>query len=103
MHWAGIRLRYTQPASPWQNGRIERFFGTLKAQLRDAAVDDHGQLQNRLVEFRHYYNYVRPHQHLGGRTPSEAWRGIDPYRRPPRRRLWFEGWDGRLRGWLLQH
>lgn len=27
---AGIRQQFTVPGCPWQNGRIERFFGTLK-------------------------------------------------------------------------
>ena len=56
-----------------------------------------------LEEFSYYYNHVRGHQHLGGRTPAEAWQGVDPYRRAARRCLWFEGWGGRLRGWQLQH
>ena len=32
--WAlGIRHQRTEPHCPWQNGRVERFFGTLKASL----------------------------------------------------------------------
>ncbi|MEO1088712.1 MAG: hypothetical protein AAFY88_31150, partial [Acidobacteriota bacterium] len=30
----GARHQRTMPKAPWQNGRIERFFGTLKAALR---------------------------------------------------------------------
>ena len=30
---AGIRHQLTVPGCPWQNGRIERLFGTLKAKL----------------------------------------------------------------------
>lgn len=103
MRWLGIRLRFTQPASPWQNGRIERFFGCLKAQLGGITFSDPASLAIGLVEYRAYYNHVRPHQHLDGRTPADAWRGIDPYRQAPRRLLWFEGWGGRLRGEWLQH
>jgi transposase InsO family protein len=29
-------------------------------------------LGNALVPFRFWYNLVRPHQHLDGRTPAEA-------------------------------
>jgi transposase InsO family protein len=99
----GVRLRFTALASPWQNGRVERFFGTLKAHLRDFAIRDLPHLAQSLGQFRFWYNAVRPHQHLGGRTPVQVRRGIDPYRTPPRRVLWYETWDGRLRGWLLRH
>ena len=30
----GIRHQRIDPHCPWQNGRIERFFGTLKPHLR---------------------------------------------------------------------
>lgn len=103
MPWLGIRLRFSQPASPWQNGRIERFFGTLKGQLQGLCFLDHDDVLRGLMEFRHDYNHVRRHQHLGGRTPAVAWRDIDPYRRSARRWLWYQGWGGRLRGWQLQH
>lgn len=103
MRWLGIRLRFSQPASPWQNGRIERFFGTLKSHLQGLRFLDAEHAAHGLEEFRLYYNHIRGHQHLGGRTPAEVWHGIDPYRRAPRRCVWFEGWGGRLRGWQLLH
>lgn len=97
----GIKHQTTEPHCPWQNGRIERFFGTLKDKLDRWAVADAAALQASLAIFRGWYNHVRPHQHLGGLTPMEAWEGVD-IRRPPRRRLWFEGWDGLLQGEYLQ-
>jgi transposase InsO family protein len=103
MRAADVRLRFTELASPWQNGRIERLFGTLKAALRDHAIADALHLDPSLAQFRFWYNVVRPHQHLGERTPWQVWQGIDPYRRQPKRGLWFEGWNGRLRGWVLRH
>lgn len=103
MRWFGIRLRFSQPASPWQNGRIERFFGTFKSHLRGLRFLDESRLRSGLAEFTYFYNHIRSHQHLGGRTPVEVWQGVDPYRRAPRRCLWFEGWGSRLRGWQLQH
>ncbi|MEM1183264.1 MAG: integrase core domain-containing protein [Acidobacteriota bacterium] len=30
----GVHHQKTQPKAPWQNGRIERFFGTLKSAIR---------------------------------------------------------------------
>ena len=29
----------------------------------------------KLIEFKAFYNHARPHQHLGGHTPAQAWRG----------------------------
>jgi transposase InsO family protein len=103
MRAAGVRLSFTELASPWQNGRIERLFGTLKTALRGYPITDAHHLDLLLAPFRVWYNAVRPHQHLGGRTPLQAWQGIDPYRRPPKRALLFDGWNGRLRGWVLRH
>lgn len=96
---AGVRLRFTAPASPWQNGRIERLFGTLKAHLREFAIRDLPPLCRSLDQFRCWYNAVRPHQHLGGRTPAQVWHGVDPYRQAPTPVLWCEAWGG----WVLRH
>ncbi|MEO1333954.1 MAG: integrase core domain-containing protein, partial [Myxococcota bacterium] len=69
----GIKHQRTLLQAPWQNGRIERFFGTLKSALKlrsDGPVD-----ADDLRSFRAWYNHVRPHQHLNGQTPAEAWEG----------------------------
>jgi putative transposase len=70
----GIRQQRTDIASPWQNGKIERLFGTLKPLLRSVTLTPH-VLQHALDEFRLYYNHMRPHYHLHGKTPAEAWDG----------------------------
>jgi putative transposase len=69
----GIRQQFTLPHSPWQNGRIERLFGTLKPLLRRLALANANALDTALFEFRLFYNHVRTHQNLGGRTPAEVW------------------------------
>jgi transposase InsO family protein len=71
----GVRLQRTQPHCPWQNGRIERLFGTLKRQLDRVCIVDAEDLRRKLVEFRLWHNHARPHQHLRGQTPAEAWDG----------------------------
>jgi putative transposase len=58
---------------PWQNGRIERLFGTLKQKLDRIVVSNGTELNLALGEFRFWYNVLRPHQHLYGRTPMEVW------------------------------
>lgn len=98
----GIRHQRTERHCPWQNGRVERFFGTLKERLDGWAVDSLGQLELALADFRSWYNHVRPHQHLGGRTPAEAWRRIDPYAQVPKEVQPFSAWDGMLTGFYLR-
>lgn len=98
----GIRHQRTDPHCPWQNGRVERFFGTLKEKLDQWQVDGLDQLNRALDQFRFWYNHVRPHQHLQARTPAEAWSGVDVFIRRPRRGSWFEAWDGLLTGFYLR-
>ena len=93
-----LRLTRTELHCPWQNGRIERFFGTLKDRLDLRPVLDGAQLDKDLATFRFWYNRVRPHQNLDGCTPSEVWRGVDPLKRRVRLRRWFSAWDGLLLG-----
>ena len=97
-----IRHQRIDLHSPWQNGRIERFFGTLKSKLDRLIVADHEALNESLGIFRYWYNQVRPHQHLQGRTPHEVWHGIDIYRRSIRRCVEYEAWEGLLQGECLQ-
>jgi transposase InsO family protein len=66
---ADIRQWRTGIAMPWQNGRIERLFGTLKEKLNQITPSNFAALNLRLDEFVFWYNVVRPHQHLFGLTP----------------------------------
>ena len=101
LHRLGIRHQRTDPGCPWQNGRIERLFGTLKEKLDRWITPDFAQLNRDLDLFRRWYNHIRPHQNLDGRTPAEAWQGVDPYTRTPRREYGFAAWEGLLTGYLL--
>lgn len=74
----GIHHQTTQKHAPWQNGRIERLFGTLKPLLRQLVIPSGGALQSALDEFRVFYNNVRPHQNLNGLAPSEHFAGLRP-------------------------
>jgi len=98
----GIRHQLTDPGCPWQNGRIERLFGTLKDRLDQWPVANFLQLNIDLGVFRYWYNHIRPHQNLGGKTPAEVWSGDDPYTKPPKQEHWFEAWDGLLMGYDLR-
>ena len=98
----GIRHQRTEPGCPWQNGRIERLFGTLKQKLDQWQVPGMAQLNRDLTIFRYWYNHIRPHQNLNGLTPAEAWSKIDPFAKPPRQEHWFTAWDGLLTGYELR-
>ena len=69
----GIKHQTTQIASPWQNGKIERLFLTMKQSFQDIIFPTKESLEIGLKEFRFFYNHIRPHQHLNYLTPNEAW------------------------------
>jgi len=74
----GIRHQRSHMHSPWENGRIERFFGTFKF-YSDRVFFNAKKIQFALDEFQFWYNKVRPHRHLGGLTPQEVWTGLSPF------------------------
>src|SRR6266568_4904499 len=98
----GIGHQRTDPGCPWQNGRVERFFGTLKEKLDRLAVDSFEALNAALIEFLFFHNHIRSHQNLRGSTPAEAWAGVDPFADSFKEEYWFEAWDGLLSGYYLQ-
>ena len=98
----GIRHQRTDLHCPWQNGRVERFFGTLKERLDQLAVTSFDALNSALGEFRFFYNHVRSHQNLAGATPAEAWACVDPHSTRFKQEYWFEAWDGLLQGYYLR-
>ena len=68
--------RKNTPYCPEENGKIERFHGTLNQKaLRYGFSPNHtiDQMQYRLNLFMHYYNYQKKHRGLGmdGKTPIE--------------------------------
>lgn len=60
--------------SPFSNGKIERFFGSLKRDILKLtpvlAVD---RLTSLLKDYQIYYNQYRPHQSLLGSTPENVY------------------------------
>ena len=65
--------------TPQQNGRVERFIGTVKQALASEPIPDGHALNGALMDIRAWYNHDRPHDHLKGRTPGEVWAGIDVF------------------------
>lgn len=104
LRWASIRHRRSRPWQPWENGRIERFFGTLKSAVHGRVFPSRVVAQQVLDEFSDFYNHARPHQNLGGLTPIEAWNGQT--RKDVMRRTgcgqWVQALGGRLVAYHLR-
>lgn len=91
----GIKHQRTDMGCPWQNGRIERFFGTLKQKLNQIDVLNFEHLNLHLKDFRFYYNYVRTHQNIDNKTPSEVWSS----KSFKRKGKFYSAWGGLLTGY----
>lgn len=66
----GIKHRYTRPYRPETNGKVERFWKTLKQDmLEDTQYKDMETLKSSLIEYLVYFNEERTHQSLGNTAP----------------------------------
>jgi putative transposase len=72
-----ITTLYIDPGCPWQNGKDERFNGTVRDECLNLYLFVSArEARVRLEAFRRHYNEARPHSRLGYQTPSEfkqAW------------------------------
>lgn len=67
----GVSARHIDPGSPWQNGHLERFNGTLRDECLNLETfhnRDHARVLVKL--FGGAYNEQRPHSSLGYLTPA---------------------------------
>jgi hypothetical protein len=77
----GIRVSFSRPAHPQDNGAHERMHADVAAELEASPADD-GDVQQRAADrWRRNFNDVRPHEALAMRSPSELYtRSPRPYR-----------------------
>ena len=83
----GVVLRYSGVGHPQTQGKVERFHQTLKRRTRHRGEPTTmSEWVRWAVEFRHEYNYERPHESLGMKTPAEVYRPVNlrPYQEQPR-------------------
>jgi transposase InsO family protein len=70
----GVQFKNSRPYHPQTCGKVERLHQTLKRYLaKQPPAHTLGDLQRQLDAFAHYYNHVRPHRALAGRTPLQAY------------------------------
>lgn len=82
---AGITPEWIQPGHPEENGRHERFHGTLQFEIASPPEDSLIMQIEAMRQFEHIYNFERPHEALNMKTPGSC------YENSHRR------WDGLLR------
>lgn len=70
----GILPERTEPGHPEQNGRLERFHRTLKAETASPPQPTSQRQQRAFDAFRQSYNQERPHEALGQEPPARRYR-----------------------------
>jgi transposase InsO family protein len=67
----GVITAYIEPGSPWENGYIESFNGSMRDEfLNGELFGCLYEAQVLIARWVKYYNTVRPHSSLGGRVPA---------------------------------
>jgi transposase InsO family protein len=70
----GVASKNSRPYHPQTCGKVERLHQTLKRYLdAQEPATTLRELQGQLDRFVHYYNNMRPHRALDGRTPLQAY------------------------------
>ena len=71
----GIKHRRTRPYRPQTNGKVERWIRTVLSECLYLEIFGSSQARRLALErFIRYYNGVRPHLGIGGRTPQQRLR-----------------------------
>ncbi|UCH81266.1 MAG: IS481 family transposase [Nitrospiraceae bacterium] len=71
MDW-GIKFRPIKPASPHLNGKVERAQKTVLYEFYSTIDMKNPEISNLLEEWQFYYNRLRPHGSLKGKSPMDV-------------------------------
>jgi putative transposase len=75
----GVRTRFLEPGSPWENGYVKSFNGQLRHGCSNGEVFETLLEAQVLIErWRHEYNTFRPHSSLDYRPPAPEARMLIP-------------------------
>jgi putative transposase len=67
----GVTTLFIEPGSPWENGYVQSFSGTLRDELLDAELFyTLKETQILVANWRRLYNGLRPHSSLRQRPPA---------------------------------
>ena len=81
LKWAGdndVEWHYIDPGKPKQNGFIESFNGSMRAELLNEEIfDTLDDARGKLALWRYDYNNVIPRSSLDNQTPAEARRALE--------------------------
>jgi putative transposase len=67
---AGVGTAYITPGSPWENGHVESFHASLRAEFLDRELFfNMKEVTVMLEDWRHLYNHIRPHGSLSNKPP----------------------------------
>jgi len=68
-----VKTLYIEPGSPWQNGHVESFNGSLRDEcLNRELMLSVAEACVLIEDYRQHYNQERPHGGIGYRTPVQA-------------------------------
>lgn len=81
---AGVLPDHTDPASPQQNGRLERMHRTLKDETASPPANSIRAQSRRFDGFQRIYNDERPHEGIGQAVPASVYTASS------------RSWNGRL-------
>lgn len=83
----GITLKFSGIRHPQTHGKVERFHRTLKERTRHRGLPETlDEWRKWALEFIQEYNYERPHEAIGMKTPGEVYTldNLRPYQENPR-------------------
>jgi transposase InsO family protein len=70
---AGVIPEWIEPGKPQQNGRHERMHLTMEREGFFPGIMSLAEQSAKLEEFQQYYNFERPHEALGQKTPGSLY------------------------------
>jgi len=70
----GIKVEFTRPGCPQDNGAHEQFHRVMKRETTQPSARTRRGQQHRTTVWLRSYNEVRPHEALGQRTPAQLYR-----------------------------
>ena len=70
----GIEVSFSRPATPSDNGGHERMHFDIAQELQSEPAQSRSEQQRLVDEWVRRFNYVRPHEALGQKTPASVYR-----------------------------